>query len=71
MEPPGGACSDTSTTGSYTSDDNVGCMIFVLDTASDYFRQHGLLSEYSDAKGFHPHLTIMKLSKAPRLRKQG
>jgi len=43
----------------------------VLDTASDYFKQHGLLSEYSDTKGFHPHLTIMKLSKAPQLRKQG
>jgi len=50
---------------------NVLWLIFVSDTAFDYFRQHGLLSEYSDAKSFHPHLTIMKLSKAPRLRKQG
>ena len=38
---------------------------------TDHFRKQELLTEYSDAKGFKPHLTIMKLSKAPRLRKQG
>jgi len=45
--------------------------MFVSDMTTDHFRQQGLLSEYSDTKSFHPHLTIMKLSKAPQLRKQG
>jgi len=45
--------------------------MIMLDLATDQFKKLDLLSAYSDSKAFHPHLTIMKLSKAPRLRKQG
>ena len=45
--------------------------VMLLDMVIDHFHKQDLLSECPEAKDFHPHLTVMKLSKAPQLRKHG
>ena len=42
--------------------------LFSLETAKRTFQEKGILA--GENRGFKPHLTFMKLSKAPRLRKK-
>ncbi|XP_042795769.1 A-kinase anchoring protein 7 isoform X3 [Panthera leo] len=49
--------------------DHINPLLEIAETAKRTFQEKGILA--GENRGFKPHLTFMKLSKAPRLRKKG
>uniref|UniRef100_A0A8C8Y7P4 A-kinase anchoring protein 7 n=5 Tax=Felidae TaxID=9681 RepID=A0A8C8Y7P4_PANLE len=49
--------------------DHINPLLEIAETAKRTFQEKGILAR--ENRGFKPHLTFMKLSKAPRLRKKG
>lgn len=49
--------------------DHVSALLEIAETAKRTFREKGILA--GESRTFKPHLTFMKLSKAPMLRKKG